>query len=404
MSIAPAPPPVNSSSSAEFGGAALMLAERSERVDRIVTAAADESSRHRLAQRVLAVGGYGRRQLFPYSDVDVLILFRNRARSRRRKRRRLAVSANAVGFRAARQPFRAHAGRMPGSPRAEHRAEREPARPALSRRQPRALCRARREAAALYPRQPRSAHAQSGAAGTPAARQVRQHHSSSGAQHQGIARRAARLPARPLARANCGQQEPDRPAGRSVPALRADPRAFCICRPGATRTCSPSMRRTRWPSSGTRAMPRAQMREYYRHARFVFRAAQQALERARRKTARSFRNFATGWAAWKTPSSASTASARTSARRCSLESDPELALRLFEFTARHGIRPSAEAERQIEARLPQPAPAFRRFAADLARDEPHPLASARAAGLARHARIGRAHRRFPGTRSASIAW
>ena len=27
-------------------------------------------------------------------------------------------------------------------------------------------------------------------------------------------------------------------------------------------------------------------------------------------------------------------------------------LRLFEFTARHGIRPSAEAERQIEARLP----------------------------------------------------
>src|ERR1019366_4626822 len=36
-----------------------------------------------------------------------------------------------------------------------------------------------------------------------------------------------------------------------------------------------------------------------------------------------------------------------------LDVEPELALRLFEFVARHGVRLSSEAERRIEARLPR---------------------------------------------------
>ena len=60
----------------QTGDADPLLAWRTAQVDEIVLAAQrDLLAQERIA--LLAVGGYGRRQLFPYSDVDLLLLFEN---------------------------------------------------------------------------------------------------------------------------------------------------------------------------------------------------------------------------------------------------------------------------------------------------------------------------------------
>jgi [protein-PII] uridylyltransferase len=101
------------------------------------------------------------------------------------------------------------------------------------------------------------------------------------------------------------------------------------------------------------------MRDYYRHARAVYRAAVRALDKGEEESSSLFAQLLDRR---NRPANADFSVHRERVHFRApqrLEVEPELALRLFEFIARHGIRFSSEAEQRIEARLPKLRDHFR---------------------------------------------
>jgi [protein-PII] uridylyltransferase len=95
----------------------------------------------------------------------------------------------------------------------------------------------------------------------------------------------------------------------------------------------------------------ALMRQYYRHARTVHRAALRSLELWDAQSSALFAQFV-GWRSRLSNADFAVHRERVHFRAPhQLESIPELVLRLFEFVARHGIALSTEAVTQLEARL-----------------------------------------------------
>ncbi len=91
------------------------------------------------------------------------------------------------------------------------------------------------------------------------------------------------------------------------------------------------------------------MREYFTHARAVFREARRTLDACEKSETSLFTSFRD------LRSRLSNADFTVSRERvflrnpAQLQTDPELVLRLLEFVARHGVVPAAETERRLEA-------------------------------------------------------
>ncbi len=95
------------------------------------------------------------------------------------------------------------------------------------------------------------------------------------------------------------------------------------------------------------------MRRYYRHARSVYRAAIRRLEISEVQSSSLFAQFR-DWRGRLGNSDFSVHRDRAHFRAPQqLDVEPEFVLSLFEFVARHGVRPSLEAGQQIEDRLPR---------------------------------------------------
>jgi [protein-PII] uridylyltransferase len=95
------------------------------------------------------------------------------------------------------------------------------------------------------------------------------------------------------------------------------------------------------------------MRDYFLHARDLYRAAVRELESSEAQNSSLFAQFK-DWRTRLSNADFSVARERVHLRvPHALEADPELVLRLFQFVARHGIRPSSETEQRIAAVVPR---------------------------------------------------
>jgi len=105
--------------------------------------------------------------------------------------------------------------------------------------------------------------------------------------------------------------------------------------------------------------PAALMREYFRNARVIFNEARRALDSSEKSESSLVSNFR-DWRSRLSNSDFTVSNERIFLRSpAQLESDPEVFFRLFEFVARHGIPLAAETERRAEAARD----AFERFCA-----------------------------------------
>jgi [protein-PII] uridylyltransferase len=332
------------------GDALTALAERSLEVDRLVLDAVAALPR---SAAVLAVGGYGRRQLFPYSDIDVLLLFAGE-RDVADAKEPIAAFLQRLWDQGLRM---SHSVRTPAECTEVHNGNTELNVSLLDQR---FLTGDRALYATLADKLPRFIHANRDALVRNLATLTRQRH---GKYNSTIYHLEPNVKETPGGLRDfqlvCWLQQLSQDAADPTPELReafqflARLRCYLHCQSRRDNNLltfdAQDAIAELWHHEDTAHW----MRDYYRHARGVFRAAVRALEAGEDQSSSLFAQLR-DWRSRAANAEFSVHRERVHFRAPQqLEAEPELAFRLFEFVARHGVKISPEAEQRIEARLPR---------------------------------------------------
>jgi [protein-PII] uridylyltransferase len=336
------------------GDALAALAERTAQVDRLVLEAAATLLIPSVSCdiAVLAVGGYGRRQLFPYSDIDVLLLFPS---DRQAMESKGAISAFLqhlwdVGLRMS------HSVRTPAECCEVHDGNTELNVSLLDQR---FLTGDRVLYAGLADKLPRFVHANRDALVRNLSRLTRERHAKYGDTFYHLEPNVKDTPGGlrdyqlvcwlDQIREGSGDSPNDlRDAFRFLARLRCY--LHCLSNRDNNQLSfdAQDSLAEHWRIEDTAHW----MREYYRHSRAIYRTAIRALEAGEALSSSMFaqlRDFRSRVSNAEFSVHRERVHFKTPQR---LEVDPELALRMFEFVGRHGVRLSNEAEQRTDARLP----------------------------------------------------
>lgn len=350
------------------GDVAAALAERTAQVDRVVMEA---YSRHLLpavgqtGMALLAVGGYGRRHLFPYSDVDLLLLFEtNRAAESQKE----AISAFLQelwdsGMRVSQSV------RAPGECLEVHDQNTELNISLLDQRY---LAGDRTLYGELARRMPRFIHGSRDALIRNLSHLTRERHAKFADTFYHLEPNVKETPGglrdyqllcwleqlRETDASRLGAADPS-PELRNAFLHLSRIRCFLHIQASRDHNQLTFDAQDVISEQSNELDPAVWMREYYRHARAVYRAATRALESNEAESSSLFAMFR------ERRSRVSNADFSVHRDRVHfrnpqrLDADSGSVLDFFEFVARHGTRPSYEAEQQIRVRLPKIRDHFR---------------------------------------------
>ncbi len=340
------------------GDAAGALEARSALVDEAVLAA----WRRILApacpggMALLAVGGYGRRDLFPYSDVDLLFLVETPPAGERKQA--LAEFLRVLWDEGLRL---SHSVR---TPKECCGLDDNNVELSISLIDQRLLAGDRALYETFRRRWPRFLHSRRQDLTDHLCRLARERHAKYHGTFQHLEPDVKETPGglrdlhllEWLERLHAGTEDAPRPAGELGPArsFLSAVRCFLHFRAGrddnrlSFEAQEELARQSFVPAGG----PAALMRRYYLHARAVHRVAERTIDAYEGRHSTLFRDFRR-WRSRLSNNEFTVIRERIYFRSpAAIPHDPELVLRLFEFAARHGIEVSPDAERRIREHLP----------------------------------------------------
>ena len=349
------------------GDATTFLAERTAQVDHLVLETAQRLLLPGAASglALVAVGGYGRRQLFPYSDIDLLLLFASE--------RHMASSKDSISA------FLQHlwdAGlRMSHSVRTVEECTEVHDRNTelnVSLLDQRYLGGDRTLYAQLAAKLPRFVHGNRDQLVRNLAQLTRERHAKYADTFYHLEPNVKDTPGglrdfqlicwleqlRQTDSARMASAEPG-PELRDAFHFLARLRCYLHCQSGRDNNALSFDAQDAIAEQWRHADAAEWMREYYRHARTIYRGAIRSLEAGEGEASSLFAQLR-DWRSRIANAEFSVHRERVHVRAPQqFESDPQLALRLYEFVGRHGIRVSEEAVRRIEGRRAKLAGEFK---------------------------------------------